>query len=156
MKQLKMLIALVAMLHTTMAFAIIATPLSVAQQNSATHSELTMLITDYGKMTVQDFLALNADKVRTLTGKKMSLKDKLGLWWVQKQINKHQKEFTQGDVDTGAFKINWGAFVLGLLLGLIGLIITLFFKDKKAWVSALIGWGIFLAFFLLLTTLAKT
>ena len=41
----------------------------------------------------------------------------------------------------GSFNI--GAFLLGLFLGLIGLIIVLLaFDDKDAWKEALIGWGV--------------
>lgn len=119
-------------------------------QKSIVQPEQKMLNTEFGKMSVQDFLLLTPKKIKELTGKRISLKNRIGLWYAQKQIHKHAIVLNENVADTGAFKINWGAFALGLLLGLIGIIITLFFKDKKAWVSALIGWGIFLAVFLLI------
>ena len=118
--------------------------------------EQKLIKTDYGFMSIHNFLNLTPSKIKELTGKKPSLKERIGLWWVQKQVHKQALVKHKAVEDTGAFKINWGAFALGVFLGLIGLIISFFFKDKKAWISALLGWGIFLAVFLLVLTLGKT
>ena len=112
-----------------------------------------------GDLTVEEFLELRPKEIAKITGERMTVKDRvffsLAKENMRKQLKKAEKnadyEFTAPQDSGGGFHWNWGAFVLGLLLGLIGLIISFFFKDKKAWISALIGMAIWaVVFFLIL------
>lgn len=76
----------------------------------------------------EEFKNLTPKEFKKKTGKKLSFKDRMILNILKKRTTSE-----------GGFKMNWGAFTLGLLLGIIGIAITLFFKEKEAWKSALVG-----------------
>ncbi len=95
----------------------------------------------FATMTVKDFLALTPKKYAALTGEKMSLSQKVSLKIAQAKVKKMVKKnkdvqlmtFAQG-IDTSDFSI--GGFVLGLLLGVIGVLIAYLIGD-----SAIIKWS---------------
>ncbi len=110
---------------------------------SSTLSAVVQPVTESTKETVafagesyakDELLALTAKEYEQRAGKKMKLKERVELVLLKHYVKKGKNALP--------FEINWGAFALGLLLGLIGLIITLFFKDKNAWKSALLGIGV--------------
>ena len=95
----------------------------------------------FAGMTVKDFLSLTPKKYAELTGKKLSLSQKISLKIAQARVKKLAKKnkdiqlmnFTQG-IDTTDFSI--GGFVLGLLLGIIGVLIAYLIGDQ-----AVIKWS---------------
>ena len=89
----------------------------------------TINIAEYVKLKVSDF--------KRLTGQKLTLKERIVFRINQKRIKKTIRK--DGAIDMDAyqkaakepFKWNWGGFFLGLLLPIVGLIITAFFKDDQ-------------------------
>lgn len=105
--------------------------------------------------TVQDFLALSPKKYKELTGKKLSLTQKISLKIAQKKMKKAVKNKESIDMsssmaeafDTSDFNI--GGFVLGLLLSVIGVLIAYLIGDTSVIKWAWIGFGVFFVIFLL-------
>jgi len=112
-------------------------------------------------ISVMDLSLIKVKEYESLTGKKMSVFDKvnfkLGQRQLQKCINhdgsfskkKMEKYFTKAAVGGGAFSL--AGFALGLFLSLVGVLIAYLLKrgDKKsmvrwAWIGAIISlivWG---------------
>jgi hypothetical protein len=110
------------------------------------------------QVTVADIMSMNAKEFSARTGQKMSLKQKIGYGLMKGQLKRAVKkgELSLNDSATAAVaasdgSFNVGAFFLGFLFGLLGvLIVAIAFEDKKAWISALIGLGAFLVLYILL------
>jgi|SRR5688572_5852690 hypothetical protein len=108
----------------------------------------------FAGMTVDDFLSLTPKKYKELTGKKLSLTQKISLKLAQKKVRKALKNNESIDsatmanaVDTSDFNI--GGFVLGLLLSVIGVLIAYLIGDTNVIKWAWIGFAVFLVIFLL-------
>lgn len=96
--------------------------------------------------TAGDFIKLTAGDFRYITGQRLSLREKIGFWLVKRKI---RKAIRRGEIPSdmpvkgvpqGTF--NFGAFMLGFFLNLLGILIVVFaFKDKQAWESAIIGFA---------------
>jgi hypothetical protein len=111
-------------------------------------------------MTPQQFLSLTPEKFREMTGKKMNLVQKVELKMIQHKVKKMVK---RGEVVTMAdvakrieddSTMNILGFLLGLVLGPIGVIIVLILKDsgdmtERSLHWALIGMIIWLVWFLI-------
>ena len=135
MKQLYLSLILISVIFLPASFAVnIESNLKKEEKPSITFKQETF--------TVEEFKSLTPEKFKKKIGKKLSLKDRILLKFLKKKMDKN-----------GKLEINWGAAVLGLFLGIIGLVITLFFKDKKAWKSALIGIGVGIVISLLVVAL---
>ena len=88
-------------------------------------------------ITLADYVKLKPSDLKKLTGKKLSLKGRIVFKINQKRIKKSIRK--DGTIDMAAyeeaakepFKWHWGGFFLGLLLPVLGLIITAFFKDDQ-------------------------
>jgi hypothetical protein len=111
-------------------------------------------LADNQSMTLEDFLKLTPKKIKEITGKKLNLKERIALRYVQSNIKKDFKKGISNSNDTlnldeEVRTFNFGGFLLGLFLGLIGYLISLLFKNKNVRRSALIGWGVWIAIFLL-------
>jgi len=111
----------------------------------------------YMELTAGDIVDMNAREFKELTGTKLSFKDRIVFGLVKNQLKRGLKN---GDIqmDSSASdaaaavegSFNFGAFILGFLLGLLGfLIVILAFKDKGAWKWALAGMGLWLILVLL-------
>jgi hypothetical protein len=112
----------------------------------------------FKNFTVEQFLQLTPKKYKEITGKRMSLTQKLSLKYAQHKVKKMMKKgktidmaaFTK-ELDTSDFNI--GGFVLGLLLGPIGILIAYLIDDplviKWAWIGGIIWLGIVLLSLLL-------
>lgn len=112
----------------------------------------------FKNFTVEQFLQLTPGKYKEITGKRMSLPQRLSLKYAQHKVKKMMKKgknvdiasFTK-DLDTSDFNI--GGFVLGLLLGPIGILIAYLIDDplviKWAWIGGVIWLGIVLLSLLL-------
>ena len=104
---------------------------------------------------VEDFLALTPKKYKELTGKKLSLTQKISLKIAQKKMKRAIKNNEDIDTSTAmadAFDssdFNIGGFVLGLLLSVIGVLIAYLIGDTTVIKWAWIGFGVFLVIFLL-------
>ena len=105
-----------------------------------------------GKMDAKTFLTLTPAKVKEITGKKMTLNEKIGLKLAQRHVKKELKkghEVNMANVMSSEGNFNWGAAALGFFLGLIGmLIVYLAFNNDKAtarksgWIGLAIGLAI--------------
>lgn len=112
----------------------------------------------FASMTVQDFLALTPKKYRELTGQKMKMSQKISLKISQYKVKKMVKQNKQVDlykmvpgVDTADFNI--GGFVLGLVLGIIGVLIAYLIGDRSVVKWAWIGFAIWVGIVLLVLIL---
>jgi hypothetical protein len=104
-------------------------------------------------LSVQDLSLISVKDFQNLTGKKMNLVDRLSFKIAQKKLrgsintdgsfNKKKVEKFFNSAAEGGSGFHLGGFILGLLLGLIGVLIAYLIKDdkKKARVKwAWIGW----------------
>ena len=105
--------------------------------------------TSVTSLPIEQILSLTPDSYEQLTGKKMSFKDRLGLKLVQKSIKKELKK--NGSVDLNEYfqegmpSFNIGGFLLGLLLGLIGVALAHIFSNNKSFRrSSWYGLGVWL------------
>ena len=112
-------------------------------------------------MTISDFLSLTPRKYKELTGKKLSLPQKLSLKLAQVKVKKMVKKNKQIDlmafareIDTNNFDIL--GFILGVALGPLGVLIAYLIEGKSSstftWsvIGALIWLGVFLLVVLVL------
>jgi hypothetical protein len=110
-------------------------------------------------ITLEQFVKLTPSAYKELTGKKLGFKHHVEMKVTQRQLKKTIRK--DGTVDVTElqkvaaepFKFHLGGFALGFLLGLLGVIITLFFKDankKSRLYSSLIGLGAVIILVLLL------
>jgi hypothetical protein len=98
-------------------------------------------------LTVGDIVDLNAKEYAKFTGKKLSLKEQIAYGFLKGKLKSELRKGILSPVDSViksedkvSVPFNFGAFVLGFLLGIIGLaIVLLVFKDKEAWRSAVFG-----------------
>lgn len=110
-------------------------------------------------ISLADFVKLTPSGYKALTGKKIGFKHGVELKVTQKQLKKAIRKDGTVDVQelqkaaAEPFKFHLGGFALGFLLGLLGVIIALFFKDanrKSRITSSLIGLGVVVILVLLL------
>ncbi len=105
-------------------------------------------------ITVTDISQMSVKEYQRAVGHKLSLKEKIVYGLAKKQIKKGLKGGTIPADAPAASRmddVNFGAFLLGLFLGIIGiLLVFLLFDDQDAWKSALLGLGIWLLILLLL------
>ncbi len=115
-------------------------------------------------VSLTQFLTLSPKEYKATTGKKLNLRSRIELRYGQHLMR--QAVHQDGTIDVarvqqyandGGFHFHVGGFLLGFFLGLIGVLITLFFHDdnKKARTgSALIGAALVLALALILAQTA--
>lgn|GEM_PF-5137718 len=110
----------------------------------------------FERMSITDFLLLTPQKYKALTGKKMSLSQKVSLKFSQYKVKKMMKKNKMlalpsiaKDIDTNGFNIV--GFILGIALGPIGLLIAYLISGKNSslFKSAIYGGLIWLGIFLL-------
>lgn len=131
------------------------TPMAVPAEKE---SVITPAPSPFAGMSIQDFVTMSPKKYAELTGKKLSLSQKISLKIAQAKVKKAMKKnkdiqlmnYTQG-IDTSDFSI--GGFVLGLLLGVIGVLIAYLIGDqaviKWSWYGFAV-WGIIVLLALIL------
>lgn len=114
---------------------------------------------DGQSMALEDFLKLTPKKIKESTGKKLRLKERLALRYVQSQIKREVKKGQiapdeEFNLDKQPFKFGLCGFFLGFLFGLIGFLISLLFKNRNVRRSALIGWGVWIVILLIAVAVA--
>jgi hypothetical protein len=144
-------LALVGKVDTSYAF--VSPVLAIPVSPSVTPSP-----SPFAGMTVKQFLALTPKEYQKLTGKKLSLPQKVSLKLAQAKVKKMVRQNKQVDlykfdqgVDTSDFSI--GGFVLGVLLGPIGVLIGYLIGDRSVIKWAWIGFAVWLAIVLLVLIL---
>ena len=108
--------------------------------------------------TLEEFLSLTPKKYTELTGKKMTIPQKVSLKIAQHKVKRAIKKGKTVDlnalskeVDTSNFNI--GGFVLGLLLGIIGVLIAYLIGDRNIVKWAWIGFAVWVGIVLLILIL---
>jgi hypothetical protein len=147
MKKLFSLLIIASLALSTQA-GMISVPVTTETKGAA---KVTM--TDaFSKMDAQTFLSLTPAKVKEITGKKMTLGQKVSLKMAQAEVKKQLKKGKEVNLAEMGKKAGSGIsalwLILGLLLGLIGVLIALLTKkdkDDNRVKSSLIGWGIWVA-----------
>ena len=102
-------------------------------------------------VTVDALVKMNGREFAEVIGHKLSLKEKIVFRIAQRELRKEiKREGIQSDATLdvqqmmadGEKNFYFGGFILGLLLGLIGVLIAYLMKKDKAFIrSAWIGWG---------------
>jgi hypothetical protein len=108
--------------------------------------------------SIEEFLTLTPKKYKELTGRKMSLPQKVSLKIAQQKVKKAVRKGKTVDlnavareVDTSDFNI--AGFVLGLLLGIIGVLIAYLIGDSNIVKWAWIGFAVWVGLVLLVLIL---
>ena len=106
-------------------------------------------------VSVDALVKMNSREFAEVIGHKLSLKEKVVFRLAQRELRKEMKrEGFQSDATLdvqqmmadGEKGFYFGGFILGLLLGLIGVLIAYLMKKDKAFIrSAWIGWGVWVA-----------
>lgn len=145
-------IALFGTANTSMAFV------NPAPAPMVTTPELNPKPSPFAGMTVKEFLALTPKQYEALTGKKLTLSQKVSLKIAQARVKKMAKKNKQVDlykfdsgIDTSDFSV--GGFVLGLLLGIIGVLIAYLIGDRSVIKWSWIGFAVWVGIVLLVLIL---
>ncbi len=112
------------------------------------------------RVTVDALLNMNSREFAEVIGHKLSLKEKIVFRIAQRELRKDMKrEGLQSDTTLdvqqmmadGEKGFYFGGFILGMLLGLIGVLIAYLMKRDKAFIrSTWIGWGVWVALLVIL------
>ena len=102
-------------------------------------------------VTVDALMKMNSREFAEIIGHQLSLKEKIVFRIAQRELRKEiKREGIQSDATLdvqqmmadGEKSFYFGGFILGLLLGLIGVLIAYLMKKDKAFIrSTWIGWG---------------
>lgn len=111
-------------------------------------------------VTVDALLKMNSREFAEAIGHKLSLKEKIVFRIAQSELRKDiKREGLQSDATLdvqqmmadGEKGFYFGGFILGMLLGLIGVLIAYLRKKDKAFIrSTWIGWGVWVALVVIL------
>jgi hypothetical protein len=106
-------------------------------------------------LTVDQVLSMDGRTFSEVIGRRLTLKERLSFQVARRGLREAlRKEGLRGDAQVdlqqlmadGEKGFYFGGFVLGLLLGLIGVLIAYLMKRDKAFIrSAWIGWGVWVA-----------
>ena len=106
------------------------------------------------KMDAKTFLSLTQPQIKLITGERMSFKEKVVLKFAQKEVKKNLKNNKQVNISEVMLNANgtfeWGAYLLGVFLLLIGVLIVYLtnWEDpkvarKSAWKGLVTGFILF-------------
>ncbi len=128
-------------------FAAIMTSAVPVRMNETTPAAASLTVDALVKMSSREF--------SEVIGHKLSLKEKVVFRLAQRELRKEiKREGLQSDATLdvqqmmadGEKGFYFGGFILGLLLGLIGVLIAYIMKKDKGFIrSAWIGWGVWVA-----------
>lgn len=135
----------------TLTFYCLFSIVALAMPNSLPHSATT----HNQELTVEEFTQMKLKDFKNHTGEKMTFKEKLAFRVVKKKL---KRELRRGNIPADAaapsrasdLDINIGALLLGFVFGLLGfLVVLIFFEDRDAWISALVGMAAWLVLVLI-------
>lgn len=120
-----------------------------------TDKETVVTPNPFAGMTVSDFLELTPKKYTELTGKKMKLSQKISLKIGQHKVKKALKKGQIPDlnatmaagIDFSDFNI--AGFILGLILGILGVLIAYLIGDSNIIKWAWLGFAVWILFILI-------
>jgi hypothetical protein len=135
---------------------------SVFVSENPTANKVMVPLFNSGKtIPLSDFMKLTPSEYKTMTGTKLSFKEKISLKLFQRHFKNainndgsvNLEKFHQDEDDMSSFHFGW--FALGFFLGLIGLIIALVISDDKRqgrikWTAIGLGAAIVLSLLFLL------
>ena len=158
MRKMIVFLLFALLMNSSLVAGMIAVPVLQPAKSKPVNTTVSVL----QQMDAATFLTLTPQKWQEMTGKKISFTQKLSLKMAQKQVKRQLKNGKAVDMATVARKaawgdnFHWGAFLLGMFLGPIGVLIVYLveFEDpqiarKSAW-RGLLTW---LALALLVTRL---
>lgn len=106
-------------------------------------------------ISLHSFYQYSPKTHKEITGERMGIKDRAFLLFVKadlKQRHRKGESFSEGiGLDNEAKKFHLGGFLLGFLFGLIGLLLSLLWKNKNVRRSAFKGLVAWLVILLVLT-----
>ncbi len=116
-------------------------------------------VENFHALSTNDIVTLNRKQIEHKVGRKLKFKERVVLKLVQRKIKKQIKkgvkvEDIRFSMAAEEKKSHAGGFMLGLLLGLIGVLIAYLAFGKKAGKSAWIGFAISIVLVLLIFSLA--
>lgn len=148
MKKIITLLTFCFVVNNFLYAGMIAVPFQKKEQSQNKNSVSSM----YQEMSAEGFVLLTAKKMEELTGKKLSFTQKISLKRLQKQVKRQLQKGKSVDMNVIARKADWqdnfhlGAYLLGLFLGPIGVLIVYLvqYEDpqvarKSAW-RGLLSW----------------
>jgi hypothetical protein len=155
------------LLFIPVVFLFFTSAVVIPKRESASLVEIntTTQLVDLSKITFEQFINLSPRKIKEITGEDLTTKEKLVLSLMQKDVKRGIKKNIIDKEDSfnfeqyfeeGKNKFNIGGFVLGLLLGLIGVGLAHIFSTDKSfrrsswqgfgtWVLLLIALGIIIS-----------
>ncbi len=151
----KILFSLLALLT----ISINAIPVSAAftkSKNIETNEAIAKPETGLSSLSIEQILSLTPKNYERITGAKINFKDKLGLGYIQRNIKRDLKKNGTVNIndyvgEDGKTRFNIGGFLLGFLLGLIGVALAhIFSKDKSFRRSSWYGVGVILIIYVVL------
>jgi hypothetical protein len=147
-------VTVMALLVLPATYAILPTKHNISKNPTAAELQIPLYGSDK-TISLADFLKLTPKGYTKLTGKKLNMKDKLGLSLTKRQMKKCvNKDGTVNleklkKLDTEGFNI--GGFALGFFLSIIGVLIAYLISKgeqpdlvKWAWIGAAVGLVVYL------------
>ncbi|MFT4667781.1 MAG: hypothetical protein ACI9XB_004755 [Gammaproteobacteria bacterium] len=106
------------------------------------------------QLSVNDILTKDRKEIESVLGKKLQFKDKVALKLIKRNLKKSlkkgkSKEELKRELANDKSEFNVGAFILGLLLGLIGVLLAYLFMEKEKAKSSWKGFGVLLILILI-------
>lgn len=126
MKKMIVFLFLGLLMNSYLVAGIIAVPVLQPAELKSVNTTASVL----QRMDAATFVTLTPQKWQEMTGNKISFSQKLSLKMAQKQVKRQLKKGTTVDMATVARKaaggenFHWGAFLLGMFLGPIGVLIV--------------------------------
>ncbi len=128
---------------TILLFCLISTSLSAVNSKAGVLPEsflTTHHIYDHQGMTTEQYISLSTKDVQRISGRKLSLREKIALKLTQRVIRKKLKKGEEFSFEDAAnYNFSLGGFLLGFFLGLLGVLIALIAFPKDVFKSSLVG-----------------